>query len=860
MNASATTVQISGRLPAASPRRAYDILVRVPSRVTEQADAGSLARPTDLDELSGGITLAEYDTIRRLPGVQVAAPMTLVGYVPLTVVIPVAVPAGALTSMPALFTVTAQQRADDGLPTLTRHNVGTTYVTADQPAPAICSSAGPAASSAGQRLATCWSTTTGPQLQPWTGPQPTAVSVPVAWTFLLPLVAVDPSAEAKLLHLDRAVVQGSYLPSTPPRSGPVPVIMASSIDDDAQDDISLAQLPESAALSYGDGLTAEQVSTMLADAPAQTVATSTVTASSAYADLLDYLRGSTAVRVPAYWTSSPAHYVVGADGALTPRPVGSDGGFRALTLHTARSYAGTSQNGSTSHAGAALEAVGVFDPARIASSAATPSPYSGEKLSAADVQTRQLLGGGTLGLDGNPAGYPSPGATLVMPLQDIGAFTMARAYTGTDAAAPIGSIRIRVAGATGDDALSRERVRLVAQEIVRATGLPVDVTLAASATTRTIDLATGTGRPVLRLHEVWYRSDTSTAVSSSVDPRSIVLSAGVLLIGSAFVASSVMATTRHRRREVTTLRALGWRRRRVAWRLGREFVLIAAAAGIVSTLAAYALEALVSRRLPTAWPLLGLPTAAVMTLVAVWWQLRRATADAFGSARARPARLIESVHRSESGVVRGTASQRQARWRTGLALAVIVVACAAFGLELAVQWVFGGVIVGSWLGYAVSWQLDTADRAAVIVILALATITMTDIRWRNGSERSAELRTLRAIGWPAHGVARLAAGEALVLGLLGGAIASALDVAAILAIVQQPPPGLALAAIAAVGLGGAMSLVTVTLSAAVEGAVRALADDGRSGADDTGGSHGVADFAGGLAGYRAGGRIGGVGV
>jgi hypothetical protein len=154
---------------------------------------------------------------------------------------------------------------------------------------------------------------------------------------------------------------------------------------------------------------------------------------------------------------------------------------------------------------------------------------------------------------------------------------------------------------------------------------------------------------------------------------------------------------------------------------------------------------------------------------------------------------------------------------------VIVVACAAFGLELAVRWVFGGVIVGSWLGFAVSWQVDTLDLTAVIVILALATITMTDIGWRNGGERSAEFRTLRAIGWSARGVARLAASEALLLGLAGGVIASALDVAGVLAIVHPPPAGLAVVAIAVIGLAVALSLITVSLSAAVERATRALA-------------------------------------
>jgi putative ABC transport system permease protein len=821
MNASALTVQVSGRLPADSPRRAYDILVRVPSRVAQLASGGALARPTDLAELAGGITLAQYDTIRRLPGVQVAAPMTMVGYVPLTVVIPVAVPASALTSTPAVFSVTAQQRSDDGLATATERNAGTTYVTASP----VCSSAHVAVSLVAPRLATCWSTTTGPQPQTWAGPRPSAVSVPLAWTFLVPLVAVDPAAEARLLHLDGAVVQGSYLPTTVTRSGPVPVIMASSIDDDAQDDISVARLPAGAALSNADGPTDLEVSAVLSAATGQTVATSTVTASQAYADLLDYLRGSTAVRVPGYWTPSPANYVVGADGALSPVPVACDAGFRALTLHAAHARAGSGGYGAASTGGAALRAVGVFDPGEIMSSAATPSPYVGEQLSAADARSRRLLHGATLGPDGNPAGYSSPGATLVMPLQDIGAFTSASAYSRTDAAAPIGSIRVRVVGAAGDDAVSVARVRMVAQEIARATGLHVDITLAASAAMRTIDLAAGQdGRPALRLREEWYRSDVGTTVSPAVDPRSVALSAVVLLIGSAFVASAAMATTIKRRRELATLRALGWRRRRVAWRLGRDFVRVAGGAGLLATLAVYCFEAVVGARLATAWPLLSTPAAVAMTLGMAWLPMRWSAADAISRTAMRQPRPLRPWARSSAGGLSLVAtSLRRASWGTALRLLIIVVACGTFGLELAARWMFDGAVVGSWLGRPVAWQDDPVDLPAVITIVALGIVAMTDIGWRNGAGWSAELRTLRAIGWSAYGVAKLAAGEALLLGLAGGVMASALDVAGILAVVHRPPAGLAVVAMAVMGLGVTLSLIAVSLSAGVERAARALA-------------------------------------
>jgi hypothetical protein len=810
MNAAAPTVQIHGALPDASPRRAYDILVRMPSRVVQQNGPGSLARPTDLAELAGGITLAQYNTIRRLAGVQVAAPMTMIGYVPLTVVIPVAVPASAIAGTPALFTVTDRQRADDGLTSVTEPDAGSTYVTASAACPAAdqASSSPAAPAVAAPRLTTCWSTSTGPQPQAWAGRPPATVSVPVAWTFLLPLVAVDPAAEARLLHLDRALVQGSYLPSKATTPGQVPVIIASSVDDDQEDILSLARAPASAAGSPAveEGPIAGQV-----------IGTQTVTAAQAYSQLLSQLHAFGAAPVPTYWTPSPARYATAARGALRPLPVPADDGYRALSPHRVRSAAGTGGNGADSVSAAALRMIGEFDPAMIASSAATPSPYLGERLSGADARTQRLLDGGTLGPDGNPAGYPSPGATLVMPMQDIGAFA-GSGYSGTDSRAPVGSIRIRVAGATSDNALSRERVRVVAQEIVRATGLHVQVTLAASADPRTIELPAGRdGLPALRLSEIWYRTDTSTTVSSAVDPRSVALSTLLLVIGAALAASGMTATLRIRRRELATLRALGWRRRQVAWQAGREFAVVAAAAGALAALSAYAFEAVLTRRPASGWPLLSIPAVVAMTLVAAWWQVRRATAEP--ARRPRSAESLPAVWQGRwpaSRVAHLALTAQRAWLRAALGAFVLTIACAALGLELAVRWVFGGAIVGTWFGFVVSWQDDQVDLAAVITVLVLATIVIADIRWRNGTERTGELRTLRAIGWSARGLAALAVGGATLRGLACGVVASAIDAAGIAAVVHIAPSGLALVVLAVAVAGVVISVLAVGLSAAAE--------------------------------------------
>lgn len=806
MNASAPTVHLAGVLPAASQVRAYDILVRQPSRVAGRDAAGAPVRPADLAELAGGITLAQYDTIAALPGVQVAAPMTMVGYVPLTVVIGVPVPLAAVTA-PARYTLSAREVSDDGLSRTEVANAGSTYLTAGPACPrAAAAPRGPAAAgrpgSDPPPVAACWSAATGADPATWPGPAPARLSVPFERTFWLPLVAVDPAAEATLLHLDKAVTAGSYLPEGGGAGqGGVPVIIASSVADDETDQLTITRQPAS-----GSG-------------PAAPAGTGTVTAGQAYQALVTQLRGTAAAPVPAYWTPSRATYRTSASGALVPQPV-AGGGFRALTPHRARTSPAAAGTGAARPAGARLHAVGVFDPAMVASSSATSSPYLGEQLAGADTRSQWLLSGAALGPDGNPAGYPSPGATLVMPLADIGELTSPAAYTGTDARAPIGSVRVRVAGATGDDALSRERARVVAQEIVRATGLHVVLTLAATAAVRTIDLPAGPGgRPALHLSEVWYRTDTPATVAAALDPRSVALAAAVLVMGGALAASDVMARLRRRRRELATLRALGWPRRRLAWRFAREFGVIAAVAGALAALTVALAGSALTGRLAVGWPLLSMCAAAVMVLAAAGWQVHRAIGPAMpppGRTAARPGRA-----RRAGQLGHAVGSLRRARARTALRIVVITVACAVLGAEIAVRWLFGGVVVGSWLGGTVSWQQQPIDAAAVIIVCALAVLASADIGWRNGADRLAESRTLRAIGWPSRELARLAAGEAVLVGLTGGTLAAAMDVAGIAALVPRPPAGLALVALIAAAAGAVISLTAAALSAAAQSAGRA---------------------------------------
>jgi putative ABC transport system permease protein len=343
-----------------------------------------------------------------------------------------------------------------------------------------------------------------------------------------------------------------------------------------------------------------------------------------------------------------------------------------------------------------------------------------------------------------------------MPLQDVRAFTAPGAYTDTNPGMPIGSIRVRVAGVTGNDPLSLARVRAVAQEIARATDLRVDVTVAATS-----------------------------AVAIGLDPGSLELAILVLPLGVAFFANGVSAALIGRRQDLLTLRALGWRRRQLMQQLLLEFAVIALGGWILAAAVAIAIRAISPAPPASGWPLLGSAAALAATVAAIWWQVHRATAEP---------------------------SRRSPR-RTGIGVLVIALGCAALGQELAVRWVFHGVLVGTVLGRAVVWQSDSGQLAAALMIVALTSLAVADVHWLNAGRRALELRTLHAIGWPAESVVRLIVLDAVQVGALGGLAGCAADLAGSLAVTHRVPAGVLAVAACVAALGVVISLIALGLAA-----------------------------------------------
>src|SRR5580658_10346814 len=121
-------------------RGEYDLLV-LPRRSVQtgagQTGAGKhLVQVNYLSAGTSGITMAQYAKIARLPGVAVAAPLEIVGYLLETAYIPVVIsPAAAGKSGSRVLVVTSRYTADQGLSTYPPYDEGYVYLTTDQVTP-----------------------------------------------------------------------------------------------------------------------------------------------------------------------------------------------------------------------------------------------------------------------------------------------------------------------------------------------------------------------------------------------------------------------------------------------------------------------------------------------------------------------------------------------------------------------------------------------------------------------------------------------------------------------------------------------------------------------------------------------------
>lgn len=801
---------------ASNYRSTYDILVRPRGSETALEKSDEVVRPNFLAGQYGGITTDQVRQIAAVPGVDVAAPVAVLGQTMRSVLLSVDLNNVLGSRSSAMVRFLLKGTARNGTATTTNQR-GYLYLTrrplttvnasgavANSPAQVerrdrqnvtacLASNAGgPAASPADAFQENCWSAHDNND----SGAQPPRVEV----LFSLPLTveAIDPDAEVKLTGLDQAISSGRTLRETDAfttdNNGPAPVqaataVMASQLPFDLQANLTVEELSSrTTAQVLASGSAHTRARLVAAAAPTRVVGRVKRDAADVYRSDITASAGSAGgtadQSLMVFSLNQPGQVDYANTDPLRPRvvpftakawrdgdsflpapPSLTDTGYRRNDVKTK-----TREDTFVS-----FRVVGTYQPDRLPgrSSKLNEVPletYRPSFVEGADAASRTVLGNKPMLPDLNPAGYVQSPPALLVPLKALTLFK--RNFAGLNTKAPISSVRVRVANITGLDPAAREKIRQVAERIQSDTGLDVDITIGSSLQNRQVNLpATASGTPALQLNERWTKKGVAVAVSNALDAKSLVLFLLILASSALTVALIATASVQARRQETAVLACLGWTAGRRRAIIGVELTIVGVGAGTLGALISWPIATVLN--IGTSWwqTALAIPLGVLLALLpglaAVTAAGRITPIDAFRPHSQSRTQKSLTLHGPAS---LGLSMMGRHLSRTVLGSLAVAVAVASATLLISINHAFNGAVIGSFLGDAVGLQVRTPDIVATVLLALLGLTAVTTVLLLAITEDASAYAALQAIGWTDTAITQTLITQASVIGLTGGLV------------------------------------------------------------------------------------------
>lgn len=822
-----TTVVQARRIISQQWRSTYDLVV-LPAQ-----DTSSPNQPIPANQFAGydgGISIQQYQQIRAISGVAVAAPLAFLGYAQypaLTILV------GPDTLTPGYYQLSWTQMAWTGQHQQVVNQQTWTFY--EGPNTESCTVSAPCfvdsktvASEAELGVTGHWTQGVGEYTE----------MIPDVDTFLL--AAIDPEAEDQLFHLDQHVTTGRMLTAQDQlQRNRVQPTVSFNLEQGVNDNFpvllntsALAQQQVSLTASLmhiitpildPNELLARYGSQALSKFPRQAIFAGPLPQARTQPNLFSagtglYWDGQRwqvrqfspgALNYPLHllnFVSTPAHLPY----QPTTGPAGSTQSAYTLVPNPVQSVAGTASAGvifrpllplpgtdsvlntQVSEEGSAFtilngtaytpQVIGQFNGTQVADEFMHTLSALPESAYAAPSATVRYDAHGQPVLPTSVAPTSYPGGWLQPPPEALTTLAAAQQMQGNNC---ISVIRVRLTGMITPDEAGMRRVAQVAQAIRQQTGLSVLITLGSSPQSVLVNVPglaqgqDGATAPVPSpgwMGESWIVPGVGlTYLNQSQTTRTLLLGA-VLLVSLGYLLVTLSSLVTAQRREFGILSALGWEPWQPALLFLGEVFLLALLGGVVGLGIALLLVVILGIS-PSwdivAWTLPAVLTLALLSMLVPLWQLWRVQPAAVLRAHTaiipqRTTRFAFSISR-RLPIVWSMALRNLARSpvRTCIAVGSLFLSALLLTIMLDGLLAFRQALQGTDLGAYILLQTAIPQLAGAIFALTLTFLNVADVLLLQVHERHKEIGVLHAIGWRSSIVQQLFVQEGMTLAMLG---------------------------------------------------------------------------------------------
>ncbi|WP_164669826.1 ABC transporter permease [Virgibacillus doumboii] len=756
-------------------KSAYDLVVTPTD--TEILNQNNLMKPNYLKGIIGGISYEKYETIKEITGVDVAAPLSVMGYTQLSLSIRDAFN----VSNPGLYKLNIQKTHHNNLYKTTLLDV--TYYT----------------------------------VAGWTGSRPNlnfgAYLLNAGFTLRNDqlIVGIDPKQEAKLVGLDDSIITSTnsrYLNENDTgkhharfdNSFHLPVILNQNSFANSNYKVTLKKLDipfktetqqKQSAEKIREGNGKEflnQIDTVPVD---EYIITGKELEEMYFQTLQNPLKNSLkGIGISQlYYESSPLNYQKinspfpkrwSSGFQVANQQLNIDGGFYSkeylppYVFRQPKPAAYKVRNGKPSFTVLEFNIIGKYDPNNL--------QVSMDPLTKLPLQTyRPAEATVVLDQNGEPLnpvkkieGSGAPTALLPNPPNLLTTVKAAEKLLGGNS---ISSIRIKAKGIEEFGNASQSKLESIKQEIMDKTGLQVTITRGSSPQP-TVTKIVNKGKAEGWMEQSWINIGAAIAIfrETSLGYTSVLLA--VLLIGSMYVLATSYVSFLTNRKEYSILLALGWRTNKLRQMIVTEAVSYV----LLITILAIGVEYILAQN-GTSFSLakvglVGLTSffiygfGILIPLIQVG-KLKPYQGIKTGEIHSKSKRIFKN--QSITGLVTNQIMQRPGR--NLLSILAIALPSTLLSFYIFVSFHLDGVLYTSYLGEFVAVEVNESHYFIMGAALLVAVLTTGEMLWQNIVERRNELALFKSIGWKNRTIGFSIMLEGALIGFLSGVMGLILSIA-----------------------------------------------------------------------------------
>ncbi|WP_062351830.1 ABC transporter permease [Bacillus kwashiorkori] len=338
---------------------------------------------------------------------------------------------------------------------------------------------------------------------------------------------------------------------------------------------------------------------------------------------------------------------------------------------------------------------------------------------------------------------------------------------------PISAIRVKVLGVDKMSEANQQKLEKIAAEIEEKTGLITDITLGTSPQDTLIHVPAINNEEALGwIQQPWIKIGSSIALLQETQVGFGGLVISVIIVALLYVSATSLVSLLARRKEFAVLLAIGWRPKQISKLLLMESMLL----GFLAMLISWAIlsyihivnkqnihffEVLIVGFIAFIIYFIGAIVPAILVRnISPHETMRKGEISKLGRRFVRTRSVISMAFNHFLG-----------KWRRGL-LSVITIALptSLLAIFLYITFRMQGVMFTTRLGQYVALEVGPVHYTAIGVALVMAILTTAQILWQNIVEREQEISLLKALGWKNSSVRSLIWTEGMITGIFSAAV------------------------------------------------------------------------------------------